>query len=242
MLCAIVWALTLTIFDSSVRTVLHEVGISKGLLLGCVAYILGAFLSGSSKRPFPIMYRVSRREEYCDHRTIIFPTALEPSVQSAVKDIFGDDIAQLKWSEDHFYLIRAAVNERLPHACADASRQNDLMRLRENMVIPLLTLWLVTLAFAWSVGRHDIVTAFEVAASGTVLTYLAGGRLVGRASDNRRREVREVCTAFVVGHRLGMFDTNAKTPHPVELSDREQALASAPTDRLPIKSPSIPAP
>jgi hypothetical protein len=241
MLCAILSALTLTIYDSAVRGALQNVTIGEGLLLACGAYVLGAFLSGSSRWAFPHLYRISRPDKYCDRRTIVFPPALRQCVLAVTKTIFGDDIDSATWSEDHFYLIRSVVNEKLPHAAADASRQNDLMRLRENMVVPLITLWAVSLGFAWSEGRHDRMAGLAVAVTSTLAFFVAARWLVGRASDNRRREVREVCTAFVVGYRLGMFEKPETLRKPsAETTDPERPLLRESMEKLPIKLPSSP--
>lgn len=205
MLGAALWGSTLTVFDTSVRAILHEITIMEGLLLGCTAYTLGAFLSGSSNRLFPKIYRLSRRDSFRNARCGIYPTALTGAVKREFKDVFGEDCDVSTWSEDHFYIIRSVVNEKMPHASADATRQNDLMRLRENMVIPLVSLWSAALAFAFAKAQKDLSQGLTIGLISTAVAYIAAGRLVGRAADNRAREVREVCTAFVVGARLGMF-------------------------------------
>ena len=205
MLGAIVWALTLTVFGDTIESAIRGITFIEGLILACVAYTIGAFLSGSSNRMFPRIYKLSRRQEFRNARGSIIPPILVKPVIRVFQQVFGEEIDASTWSEDQFYMIRSVVNEKMPHASADAARQNDLMRLRENMVVPLLSLWFVALAFAFWKGLRDPNLGITVGAVATVAAYVAVGRLAGRASDNRAREVREICTAFVVGARLGIF-------------------------------------
>ncbi len=235
MLLAVCWSLTLTVFDPYVRNYFRRVSLIDGLFLCCAAYVLGAFLSGSSNKIFPHIYRVSRHAPFVDTRCAIHPSVLADPVRASFRKVFGEIVAADLWSLDHFYLVRSAINERMPHASADAARQNDLMRLRENMMIPLLSLWMVALMFAFVEAFQDLYRGTLLAFIATVVAYLAIGRLAGRAADNRAREVRELCSALVVGTALGMFNQ----PPPSLGTTKTEALTPGPQDSplLPIKAP-----
>lgn len=171
----------------------------------------------------------------------IHPATLKYPVTKAFQELFGADIDASGWAEDKFYIIRAVVNEKMPHASADAARQNDLMRLRENMVIPLITLWCVALAFAFEKGRSQAWLGLTIGIISTISAYWAAGRLAGRAADNRAREVREICTAFVVGARLGLFAPIPQRSSELPSSPPEGRQMIVPSeigkDVLPIRAP-----
>jgi hypothetical protein len=205
MLGAICWLLTFTAFEGFVVRAFREVTLTTGLLLSCVAYAIGAFISGSSASLFPYAYYASRRQKYRDARASIQPPEIEELARGAFAEVFGADFPASPWSECHFYLARSVVNERMPYASAEAMRQNDLMRLRENMLVPLLALYAAAIASALIKGLHHPEYGWSMAITSTLVTYWAAGRLVGRAADNRRREVREIYSALLVGCRLKLF-------------------------------------
>lgn len=239
MLSAVMLSLNLTVFHATIARMFTTVSFFEAVLFACVAYVVGAFLSGSSAKIFPYIYRLSRRSRYEDARSTIHPAALREPALKGFKDTFEDDLPCTEWSLCHFYLVRSLVDEKLPHASNEALRQNDLMRLRENMIVPLIALWAVALAFSVTEFRQDPSTAWWVAGITTLVTYVAAGRLVGRAADNRVREVREICAAFVIGCRLKMFreasaDARPETS-PTVGAVHVAALTAAPPTTLPIR-------
>jgi hypothetical protein len=200
----------------------------EAVVFACAAYLCGALISGSSYRLVPPFYRVTRLTPYAEPRECVQPAAIAPGVRRAFLALFGE-VSNEPWSVIHFYLIRSVVHEKLPHASGEAMRQNDLSRLRENMLVPLLVWCFAVWMFAAS--QFDALPVFAVGLSVTaaVLTYLFGGRLACRAADNRAREVREICAAFLVGDRLRVWEAPQVTP---------EATATA-TLALPPRPPEI---
>jgi hypothetical protein len=168
------------------------------------AYALGVLLTGTSDKLVPPLYVMFRFSRYEDPRLSVQPPDLHDAVTASFQSLFNVKLAA-RWSPTHFYLVRSAVYERMAHATSESLRQNALMRLRENLLIPVI-IWcvagglLVGLTFAGSVWSTVTVTG------GTILiSYVILGRTACRAVDNRRREIREICTAFVAGCALGTF-------------------------------------
>jgi len=176
----------------------------EGIAIACGAYLSGAIASGASYRLVAPWYLATRFRRYKDPRSSVCPLEFAPAVCAAFRSVLGEGTGQ-EWSENHFYLARAAVQERMPQAAAEAMRQNDLMRLRENMLIPLLVWCLAGLLLAISRLAHHQTDSIAIAALTLALTYVIGGRVACRAVDNRAREVREVCLALIVGERIGML-------------------------------------
>jgi len=203
---ATMWSLCFTPLRSFVLLPLATVTLFDAFVLGCLAYGAGAFISGSSYKLLRPMYFITRHRAFLDPRGSIQPPALAHAVGDAFTKLFGN-VGIDNWSDHHFFLIRSAVNERMPHASAEGERQNDLMRLRENMLFPLLIFFFASLMFALQQGASSPVTGWTVAGVSLLFTYVALGRLVGRAADNRMREVREICAAFLTGSRLGVFSS-----------------------------------
>jgi hypothetical protein len=205
MLGAISWLLSFSAFGAFVMQVTNQMSFVTGLLVACTAYAIGAFISGSSAKLFPYAYLVTRQERYTDLRSSIQPTEIEEAVRAAFGEVFGAAVSSTLWSECHFYLARSIVNERMGYASAEAVRQNDLYRLRENMLVPLLTLYAATIMSALVDGRGLPMYRWPLVFASTVVMFFATGRLVRRAADNRRREVREIYSALLVGCRLKLF-------------------------------------
>jgi hypothetical protein len=176
----------------------------QAMMFACAAYLCGALISGSSYRLIPALYAASRFRRYSDSRLAVQPRTITEPVQDAFISLFGS-IGETDWSETHFYLIRSVVHERLPHASGEAMRQNDLMRLRENMLIPLVVWGLAAWLFAFSRFDTRPLSAWGLGSVATVLAYVFAARLACRAADNRAREVREICAAFLVGDRLRVW-------------------------------------
>lgn len=209
------------------------VGFGETVAIACAAYVCGAIISGSSYRLIAPVYALTRLRRYTDPRQEVRPSALRQAVEAALADVVGTTVGE-KWSEDHFYLARTAVHERLPQTSAEAMRQNDLMRLRENMIIP---------TFVWGcVGGWAAVQEFEAGRSNSgllliiaavVLTYTIAGRVACRSVDNREREVREICVGFLIAYRMGLFQPSQALPRQPAVADSILQADSA-TAKIPV--------
>lgn len=202
----------------------------QAILFACAAYLCGALISGSSYRLGTAFYAATRFCRYSDPRLTVQPPAIAQPVQDAFSSLFAT-VGGTAWSETHFYLIRSVVHERLPHASGEAMRQNDLMRLRENMLVPLLVWCFAAWLFAFDRFAARPVYAWALGFVATVLTYVFAGRLACRAADNRTREVREICTAFLVGDRLRVWAPNVMSVASTSSSTTPTLHPSAPEAR-----------
>lgn len=188
----------------NITAAVHGIGIAEAVAIGCAAYCCGAVISGSSYPLVPALYAATRFRRYVDPRSAVYPRELAEAVEAALAELLGRRLLQ-PWSADHFYLARTAVQERMPQTTAEAMRQNDLMRLRENLVIPLLTWSGLGIAYSAFYYRQSHVAAVALAAATVVVTYFVAGRIACRSVENRTREVREICDGFLIGYRLGLF-------------------------------------
>jgi hypothetical protein len=197
-------ALMFTPFRAMVIHVIDNFSLTAALLAAFGAYFSGAIVSGSSYKLVPVLFRIARATAYKNPRESVHPTEIEFAVKVAFRAFYGE-LPGREWSTTHFYMARSVISERMPHAGSEAMRQNDLMRLRENMVIPVIT-WLVAASLLEITRLQDgwinmsTYTFLIIAAA-----FLILGRLVARGVDNRRREVQEVCVAFLTADKLGLL-------------------------------------
>ena len=212
-----------------------DISFVEAFLVGCAAYLCGALVSGSSFRLVKPFFAATRLQRYRDPRLSIQPASIAAAVEEAFRRLFGET-APGEWGETKFYLIRSAVHERLPHASAEAMRQNDLGRLRENMLLPLIIWCFAAILLAIDQSAERLWFAFAIAIAAVLLTYVLGGRLACRATDNRAREVREVCVAFLVGDRLNVWAVRPGD-EPPRAAAKEIPIETRPPDVLPVVGP-----
>jgi hypothetical protein len=131
-------------------------------------------------------------------------------------DAFRDELKlssghKVQWSSDHFYLCRSLVAEKMQNCFQLIQRQSGLRQLRMNMTFPII-IWFVV-GMVWGVriitsgDRFWGLTLIALSLSLVLPTFLM---LVNRMDSNERREVREVLTAFLAGHKIGLFSKPEK--------------------------------
>jgi hypothetical protein len=84
------------------------------------------------------------------------------------------------------------------------------MQLRENLLLPVIAWGCVGILFGIEEQHVNRTFGLSLVLLSAVATYAVMGRLAGRACENRRREVREVCLAFLVAERLGLLVSAAQ--------------------------------
>lgn len=167
-----------------------------GIVLIASAYCVGVSISSamvSIEAPLRKYFHLSNPIERVPLRQF------ENDVINAFAQTFGDHGA---WSEDHFYLARTLVCEKLPRCAATIERQASLRQIRRNMVMPVLFLGIVG-AIA---GLQTLLTTSDRVYRGAILISmsLAGSYVVVRAlvkngmHANRNREMRDVCSGLLV--------------------------------------------
>lgn len=204
MVGAIGGLLDFTPFHDQLARFVHEVTLVNALLVACAAYVTGAIVSGMGARLLPLFYTVTRWRKFSDPRDGIEPKEFAVGVRAAFDRIFPFATKET-WSPSHFYLLRSAVHHSLPHAAVECSRQNSLMQLRENLLLPVLTWSFVGILMANDRFGSQRAFAVGLGAASLLGAYLITGRIALRAVENRRREVREACLGFLVAERIGLF-------------------------------------
>lgn len=201
--------LDFTPFHDQLARFVHEVTLVNALLVSCAAYVTGAIVSGLGARLLPLFYIVTRWQKFVDPRDGIEPKEFAVGLRAAFDRVFPFAMKDT-WSPSHFYLLRSAVHHSLPHAAVECSRQNSLMQLRENLLLPVLTWSFVGLLMANDRFAGQRAFAAGLGAASLLGAYLVTGRIALRAAENRRREVREACLGFLVAERIGLFQHNVK--------------------------------
>lgn len=170
-----------------------------GLILIALSYFVGILVSS-------LTYNLdSKLLKLCGLREPRAEIPLETfhdDVSMAFRDVFRIEKA---WSIDHFYLMRSLVQEKMPAAWREISRQEALRQLRRNSIIPVLllgTLGVYAGGLAISDGFRPLGTSlilFAVTGVWMVVNKLVKAGLY----SNRRRAARELCTALLVFHSQG---------------------------------------
>lgn len=111
-----------------------------------------------------------------------------------------------QWSSEHFYLCRSLVFEKMQNCSQLIQRQSGLGQLRMKMTFPIV-IWF-SVGVAW--GIHNIANGdrfwgIALIAVSTSFVLHAFFLIVNRMDNNERREVREILTAFLAGHKAGLF-------------------------------------
>lgn len=169
-------------------------GIGEAALLLPVAYVLGAVLCGFREW---VVVRLGHRKATAAARSSIEPSFAANAVARRFAELFPG-IEELAWSEDHFYCIRAWVEENRPGIAELARRQTALAVLRENLVLPCVV-WgvgfgMLGLLHPWT----QVAARVGCLGLALVLGGLGPLALLQRARVNRVREVREVCVGVLV--------------------------------------------
>lgn len=177
---------------------------TTGVLLLALSYVLGVILSGFAE--IVVRFVAQRRSSVWVKETIPVPGFRE-EIESAFWATFGgagEDASV--WSVTHFHLCRSMVFEFMPGLAQWIQRQSSLRQLRMNL-IPGVTLWLIG-GVGWGIkvlsgGRS--VWGCALIVGSVVLWFLVVGAIVDRMERNEERETREVLTAFLAGHKRGLF-------------------------------------
>ena len=195
------------------------------LIIACAAYVTGAVVSGMGSRFLPVFFSVTRLRRFVDPRDAIEPQDFTESIRTAFDRVFRFATGR-SWNPSYFYLLRSAVHHLLPHAAVECSRQNSLMQLRENLLLPVLTWGFAGVLFAIDEFSHQPEFAGAVAYTCIVGVYFVAGRIAWRAVENRRREVREACLGFLVAERLGLLQTRSTASMTAAMTTEVAALSA----------------
>jgi len=183
--------------------------LTAAILLLALAYAMGIILSGISA---PITKFILKIRKLDEPRDAIPLPELEPGIILALKDVLKAEAeTDLQWSATYFYLCRSIVQERLPNSAQAVSRQIGLRQLRENMLAPIL-IWLIA-GIGWGMWSivHGVVTWGVVLIVGsTISSFIVIVSITNKMYGNRKRAVREVCTAFLAGYSMGILESNTK--------------------------------
>lgn len=166
-----------------------------GLLLVGLAYFVGIL---ESTLTYSLDQRLLKLYGLDDPRASIPLECCAADVSEAFREVFQ---VEKIWSIDHFYLLRSLIQEKMPAAWREVSRQEALRQLRRNSIIPVLLLGSAGAyagALAISTGgsrRFGIcLILFSTVGVWVLLKKLARSGLYA----NRRRATRELCTALLV--------------------------------------------
>lgn len=182
--------------------------LSSGILFLTVSFIMGVVFSGFSE------IAIKWREP--EARASIKSSIPFNSFQNDLLEAFRDELKlnrddNVQWSRDHFYLCRSLVFEKMQNCSQLIQRQSGLRQLRMNMTFPII-IWF-TVGISWGINnitngdRFWGITLIFVSISLVLPTFLM---IVNRMDSNERREVREVLTAFLAGHKTGLFSKSEK--------------------------------
>jgi hypothetical protein len=148
-----------------------------------------------------------------DPRAQIYPQRLAATIQRILQDRLGFlPAGEMVSEEDRFYLSRSLVVQCLPQQTALASRQNALRVLRQYM-LPPLAIW-TSVGVLWGLDLKDQGNDrwWAIVLGTLVVGLLAIVITIERLWKNRRREVREIYMALVVGEAVGALTRNQATP------------------------------
>ncbi|HEV7642426.1 MAG TPA: hypothetical protein VGO50_00665 [Pyrinomonadaceae bacterium] len=172
--------------------------ILTSLLLIALAYLVGVIISSLTSN--------SETEKILNE---IHPPNFEKEIKEAFEINFKTTECEAKkWTSDHFFAARSLVRERMPACSAAFDRQSSLRQFRRNSIFPVRLLGiagiLTGLKGIWDNpgplnGDHIfkllccfILILISVFGWPIINRFLRDSRLT-----NRKREVREVCTALL---------------------------------------------
>src|SRR5207247_526158 len=90
-------------------------------------------------------------------------------------------------------------------------RQNGLRQLRMNIIVPVAIWCMAILLWGIHAMRNGPIPWGIVMIVGAVaLPYPVIRVILNRMSSNEEREVREVLTAFLAGHKTGLFNGGSR--------------------------------
>lgn len=183
--------------------------IVMGILLLFVGYIVGVFLSGFAEPITKFYQRFKKARRWKD--ALLLP-GYEKAIITAYKQVFGlPEEVELKWTDSCFYLCRSLVLDTMPNITPIIQRQSGLRQLRMNM-LPSLLIWFLTgIAWGiWALNNHQSNLGVGVIVASAALFMLITVFTLDRMHSNEAREVREVLTAFLVGHETGKFTSQVR--------------------------------
>jgi hypothetical protein len=231
---AIAGLLRFTPFRHPLAQFSGDLGVLEVLLIACAAYVIGAIVSGMGARLLPPLFAATRLQRLRDPRAEVEPEVFAHEVKAAFGRVFPySEISP--WSPSHFYLLRSAVHHVSPHAALECSRQNSLMQLRENLLLPVVTWGFVGILFAIDEFGRSPGFSLGVGTASIIGAYLVAGRIAWRAVENRRREVREACLGFLVAERLRLFQRTGEDSSAV-VKDKPRSLTQPVPDVLPVRA------
>jgi uncharacterized membrane protein (DUF485 family) len=164
--------------------------ITTGIIFFVLSYIVGIIFSSFAELAF---------SNVKGHKNVIpLNNELKKLVIASFKDTFKiPKDAKIEWSQDHFYLCRSVVYERVPSIFSLIQRQSSLRQLRINL-LPALFIWLLV-GIGWGIQiviKNTVVSGLIIIALSLLLFILISVITIDRAKSNEQREVREVLTAF----------------------------------------------
>jgi hypothetical protein len=169
--------------------------ITTGIIFFVLSYIVGIIFSSFAELAF------SNIKGY--KNVIPLNNELKKLVIASFKDAFKiPKDAKIEWSQDHFYLCRSVVYERVPSIFSLIQRQSSLRQLRINL-LPALFIWLLV-GIGWGIQiiiKNTVVSGLIIIALSLLLFILISVITIDRAKSNEQREVREVLTAFGASYR-----------------------------------------
>lgn len=191
--------------DSSARDVVRpDQDFAGGVALVATAYVVGVLLSGVSESLVRLYTRVSPTQ---DPRLLVSrPECSVPMLQAlrTIAPNVGTSEGTLGLTE--YFLCSALVREYLPSVASEIERELAVARMRESL-LAVVVLW-TTVGLAWGTkvfasGRPRTGVAMFLGSlcSGIALTI----SLISLLQQNRRREARQTCTSFLMGHSVGAF-------------------------------------
>jgi hypothetical protein len=180
--------------------------ITTGIIFFVLSYIVGIIFSSIAELAF---------SKTMGYKNII---PLDDRLKGIIIESFRDTFKipkdiKIEWSNDHFYLCRSVVYDRMPGILPVIQRQSSLRQLRINL-LPALCIWLLV-GIGWGIqniakmlivpGSIIIVVSIFVFIGSFVIT-------INRAKSNEWREVREVITAFGASSRKSQEKDKPELP------------------------------
>lgn len=203
-LAGVLAGLQLTAWKSTIQWI--DLGLTESLLALVFAYVFGVVLSGFS---WPLYWASNglylRWMNRRDPREEIHPVDFATDVQDVFCKVLGIDLTQKPWTPQHFYLARSLVDRCMPRHAELAARQNALRVFRQYMLPPLVIWIIVGVMWGQQTLEQSRLAGWLMIIGSTVFGLLGLALVTDRLWRNRRREVREVCLALLVGRSVDAF-------------------------------------
>ena len=208
MLLSIIFTLLLT----PAKQILVEIpyNFASGTIAVILAYFTGVIVSSFTYSFEDKIYKLLKHSDPID--SVQLP-GFEEKVKSTFDEVFGN---HGEWGRNHFFISRSIIRELAPQAAEAAGRQNTLRQLRRNSIIPIWflclsgCLWGYHHAFLinhWLNHFWGVFLIITSVVSCVIITYFL---IAVGMHRNRKREVREICTAIILLPKLIAMKNNDK--------------------------------